>query len=148
MKITKELKSVIERQMQRRRADERKEMMDVRDAQAEAINKILAESEEFAALKVATAAWEARVQKEIEASDGMVARKTYSGYTRNNKRESTWYFTDELANVDNLKAVYALYETDTDKYERLTDTIILKLSYEKDFEKAQEILAEYGIELG
>lgn len=148
MKITKELKSVIERQIQRKRSDERKIMMDARDAQAEAVNKILAESEEFAALKAAAEAWEARVQKEIEANEGTIGRRSYPSYNRRNRKGSVWNLAEELENSDIMDAVYALYETETDKYERMSDAILLKLSYEKDFEKAQEILAEYGIELG
>lgn len=140
MKITKELKDVIARQLERKRREEADRLNKENKDKVAELNKNILDTEEFKNLRSALEAWEKLVGDIVDANTDICARFT----DRYNVYETCWNFSQYVN-----KSVVPLTHKSAfvNNYDELRDTIILKLSYEKDFEKAVEILAEYGITL-
>ena len=140
MKITKELKDVIARQLERKRREEADRLNKENKDKVAELNKNILDTEEFKNLRSALEAWEKLVGDIVDANTDICARLT----DRYNVYETCWNFSQYVN-----KSVVPLTHKSAfvNNYDELRDTIILKLSYEKDFEKAVEILAEYGITL-
>lgn len=140
MKITKELKDVIQRQLSRKMDEEARAVNNERLNLVDRLNGELAESAEFKTMIDAIAAWEDKVNAVAEENRDCVARCT--GYNK------SWDFARYLNDSSAPAPLYYKNFNSRERREDIYDTIILKLSYEKDFEKAVAILAEYGITLG
>ena len=141
MKITKELKDVIQRQLDRKRREEADRIYKENKASVDEMNRKILESDEFKNLRSALEAWEKMIGDIIEANPDVCARYGDSYHTM----DTYWNFAPHInKRVVPLSAKAAVNQNN---YDELRDTIILKLSYEKDFEKAMEILAEYDITL-
>ena len=147
MKITKELKDIIDRKLNEMEAAESQALYEKRSEEVERLNTALAQSDEFKALQDAARAWEAKVEAYAETHKDTASRlnpETY--YSREPKRVS-WNMRGMLAAEE-----VAPFTTKPDKdvrfkYMNLRDSIIMKLSYGKDFDEAKAILAEYGISI-
>ena len=141
MKITKELKDVISRQLERKRREEADMLYAENKKKVAEFNKNILRSDEFKNLRSALEAWEKLICDIIEANPDVCIRHGDSYHST----DTYWNF----AHLTNKRVVPLTAKAcvNHSNYEELRDTIILKLSYEKDFEKAVEILSEYGITL-
>lgn len=141
MKITRELRDVIERQIDRKREKEIDQILRERNAMCDAVNHELRHSPEFLALLDAAYAWEDKVAAVIAKNDDIFRRRTSTF------KHQTWYLADMLDSKYDFAPVEAKAPAVREKYADMTDTVMLRLAYEKDFDKAMEILKQYGIEL-
>lgn len=142
MKITRELKEIIERQISAKRAADEREENDRRMQYAEEVNRKLSDSDEFSALFDAARKWDRLVKKIVEESGFKLSQHT-NGY----RNGEAWNMGEFLKCADAAPVLHNRVSY-ADKYDAIRDTVILKLSYGKDFNEAVEILKEYGIELG
>ena len=143
MKITRELKDIIARKLQEQEHEKRRKTDDERKAAVATLNEHLIASEEFKSLMAAAEKWERLVNDVTEANAEIASRNTadcrYGGtFCAWNLRNMLSAKTVEPLNFlpdNNLRMEFL------DKQ----DSIIMRLSYGKDFEEAKAILAEYGI---
>ena len=141
MKITRELKDVIQRQLDKKRREEDDRIYKENKAAVDEMNRRILESDEFKNLRSALEAWEKMVGDIIEANQDVCSRCSSNYYST----DTCWNFSQSI----NKRVVPLHVKSGVNRisYDELRDTIILKLSYEKDFEKAVEILKDYGITL-
>lgn len=144
MKITKELKDLIYRKLQEKETEERRQLDAERREIVQKMNETLVASDEFKALKAAAEAWDTLVNSVAEANETIVGKNT-SNSTGYHSPRVAWFMGD-LLKADAVEPFYVKGDGNLRlKYIDQQDTIILRLSYGKDFEEAKAILAEYGI---
>lgn len=129
MKISNELRRIIERQIQKKCLGEQKAEYKRRLDLADTVNAQILESAEYKAIVEAEKALEKKIDSIVEETDG-IERNRQSGYGSSRNFVVYTHPSDWI-------------EKSSDMYDR----IILELSCGKDLDAAREILKKYGIEL-
>ena len=140
MKITKELKNIIERRVNDKVQEKATERQNASRDLVNQCNSTIVQSDEYQKLIAAAKDFDIFADSLVNANKDMLLRNprcALSGSLQN-------WLKDYVEKTGTVSArdgkVY-------DEYRDTVDKIIMKLTYGKDFEEAKAILAEYGIEL-
>lgn len=128
MKITKEMRRIIERQINKKCREDYQAEYDRRRDLAASVNDQLLESAEYKALLEAEKALEKKIDSIVEAADGIARNRQYD-------HSSSRIF------------VLCTRSDWGEKADDMFDRIIMELSCGNDLDEAKEILKKYGIEL-
>lgn len=126
MKVTNEMRRIIERQLAKKARKDQRVENDRRRALADAVNAQLLESAEYKAMLEAEKAFDQKIAEAVKATDG-VERRYQSG--------------------DGYPRKFVIPACIEDELYDMCDRVILELSCGKDLDAAREILKKYGIEL-
>jgi hypothetical protein len=140
MKITKELKSIIERRVNDKVQEKATERQNASRDLANQCNSTIVQSDEYQKLIAAAKEFDTFADNLVNANKDMLVRNPRC--TTNGSLHS-WLKDD----VEKTGTVSARDGNAYGEYRDTVDKIIMKLTYGKDFEEAKAILAEYGIEL-
>lgn len=142
MKVTTELKNLIKAEFEKKKEDYRKESKKQGKIQYEA------ELEKFKQTEV----YQNYIKSVRELQDYLkVCEKTYGRYGEYDSFRLPYYYdnSDYFRKAEDMIKAYYNYNSNNNDmdFNSQRDKLLIKLTYEKDFDKVQALLKEYGIEL-
>ena len=142
MKVTSELKSIVKCAFNERKTAYRKRKVEEHNAEYKAALEWVENSEEY---KDYVAAYERL--KAMLTPDAEVRNKKYN----NNQPTAYFYYNfKKLSPTEFIRENYR-YPLDNDeelvRIEKEQNALLVKLTYEKDMDRIQELLSTYGIEI-
>lgn len=145
MKVTTELKNIVKCAFKNKASEYRKQELEMRDRKFKLAVEWIANSTAFQEYVAALKRLEATLKPNIEAMNTKVNGVYPGAYYYQfdfSKNASPYAFIQKTSD-------WRIFENDEnlEKLEKEQNALLVKLTYEKDMDRIQELLSSYGIEL-